>query len=111
MASKFDQFLKDNKIDPRRLIATSRRLERLRPDDRRLKLAKKQGKAAEAPAEGEEPKPPAKPHSGRPVTQRMLKDISAEKRVSGAAKTRLLRAVNQVLSQKKKDPVDLRALF
>ncbi len=110
MASKLDQFLKDNKIDPRRLLSTSRRLERLRPEDRRLKLAKKQGKT-EAAAEGEEAKAPPKPHSGRPVTRRMLQDVSAGKAVSGAAKTRLLRAVNHVLGQKKKDPVDLKALF
>lgn len=111
MASKFDKFLEDNQIDPRRLLATSRRIERLRREDRELKLKKKQGKKAEAPSEGEEQKPPPKPRSGRPVTQRMLKDISAGKSVSGSAKTRLLRAVNRVLEQKKKDPVDLRALF
>ncbi len=110
MASKFDQFLEDNKIDRRRLLATSRRLERLHREDRELKLKKRQGKV-EGAGEGEEQKAPPKPRSGRPVTDRMLKDIAAGKRVSGAAKTRLLRAVNHLLQQKKKDPVDLRALF
>jgi len=31
--------------------------------------------------------------------------------ISGPQKTRLLRAVNHLLGQKKKDPVDLRKLF
>jgi hypothetical protein len=110
MASKFDQFLNDNKIDPRRLLATSHRIEQLHREDRELKLKKKQGKL-EAAGEGEEQKPPPKPRSGRPVTRRLLQDVSAGKPVSGAAKTRLLRAVNHVLQQKKKDPVELKALF
>jgi hypothetical protein len=41
----------------------------------------------------------------------MLASVSAGKVVSGAQKTRLLRAVNKILEQRKKDPVDLRALF
>jgi hypothetical protein len=112
MATKFAQFIQDNKIDPRRLIATSKRMERLRPTDRRTKLLKSQAKASGKPA-GEEGDKKAleKPHSGRPVTPRLIQDASGGKAVSGAAKTRLLRAVNRVLEQAKKSPVDLRALF
>jgi hypothetical protein len=40
-----------------------------------------------------------------------LNNVLAGKPVAGPAKTRLLRAVNYILAQKKKDPVDLRALF
>jgi hypothetical protein len=113
MASKFAQFLKDNKIDPRRLLAASHRMERLQPEDRRLKFEKRKAKgspAAPAASDGEA-KPPSKPRSGRPVTQRLLDAATNGKPVTGPAKTRLLRAVNRVLEQRKKAAVDLRAVF
>jgi hypothetical protein len=109
MASKFEQFLQENQIDARRVITASREVERLRPVDRQIKLKKylvkagKAGEGAQAPTD--------KRRSGRPVTQRLLNDLAGGKRVSGAAKTRLLRAVNRLLEQKKKDPIDLRVLF
>jgi len=110
MATKFDQYLQDNKIDPRRILAVSAKLEQLRPEDRKIRLQKRstKGEKPAAPAEGEKP---AKRRSGRKVTPRLLASISAGKAVSGPAKTRLLRAVNALLVQKKKSPVDLRALF
>ena len=108
MASKFSQFLADNQLDPRRIVAASRALEKLRPEDRKIRLTRRQARASEKPAEGEKP---GKPRSGRPVTQRLLNDATAGKPVTGPAKTRLLRAVNRVLEQKKKEPADLRKLF
>ncbi|MCA9594774.1 MAG: hypothetical protein KC776_15750 [Myxococcales bacterium] len=112
MATKFAEFLEANKIDPRRLLAVSHRLEQLKPEDRRLKLKKRQGGAESAPAaEGEEKKAPPKPRSGRPVTPQLLNAAKEGKKLSGPGKTRLLRAVNRILEQKKKDAVDLRALF
>jgi hypothetical protein len=110
MATKFAQFLQDNKIDPRRIIVASQELERRRPEDRKLSLAKRTAKkGGEKPAEGAEK--PAKPRSGRVVTDRLLTAVSVGKPVSGPAKTRLLRALNKVLEQKKKSVVELRALF
>ena len=116
MASKFAQFLKDNKIDPRRLVVASRGIERLKVEDRKLKLAKRQAKAAAggqpAPAaEGEEKKAPTKPRSGRPVTSRVLEAATEGKAIPGPSKHRLLRAVNALLELKKKPAVDLRAIF
>lgn len=114
MASKFQQFLDDNKIDPRRVLVASRGIERLTDEDRRLRLAKRRARSGEAKAEGGEggsEQAPQKPRSGRPVTDRLLAEARAGKAITGPAKTRLLRAVNRVLEQKKKDPVDLRALF
>jgi hypothetical protein len=110
--SKFSDFLQGNKIDPRRIGAASAFLERLRPEDRTLKLQKKQSRAKEGgapPAEGAAA--PAKRRSGRPVTPQLLAKALEGKPLAGPGKTRLLRAVNRVLEQKKKDPVDLRALF
>lgn len=110
MASKFEQFLKDQKIDARRVVVASRQIERLRAEDRRLKLERRRGASAAAEGGDDRPATP-KPRSGRPVTSRLLGQARAGEKVSGPAKTRLLRAVNRVLEQKKKDPVDLRALF
>lgn len=110
MATKFAQFLNDNKIDPRRILAVSKRLERLQPEDRKLKAEKKKGKGESASAEGEK-KEPQKPRSGRPVTPRLIEAASIGKPVAGPAKTRLLRAVNRILEQKKKAPVELKTVF
>lgn len=108
-ASKFAQFLADNKIDPRRVRAASRELERLRPDDRAKRLARRTAKKAETkPADGAKPE---KPRSGRPATARLLNAAAAGKPVTGPAKTRLLRAVNHILAQKKKNATDLKSLF
>jgi len=41
MSSKFAEFLEKNKIDARRVMAASRKLEQLRPEDRSIKLAKR----------------------------------------------------------------------
>jgi hypothetical protein len=114
MASKFAQFLTDNKIDQRRILVVSKRIERLQSDDRKLKFeksrAKKSDAPAAAPAEGEK-KAVAKPRSGRPVTPRLITAATEGKPVAGPAKTRLLRAVNHILEKKKKAAVDLRAVF
>jgi hypothetical protein len=112
MASKFVQFLTDQGIDPRRVLTASRAIERLRPEDRKIKLEKRRAKEEDAPAGDDKDKQPLpKPRSGRAVTERLLREASAGKPVSGPAKQRLLRAVNRVLAQKKQDAVDLRALF
>ena len=113
MPSKFAQFLTDNTIDPRRILVASRALERLRPEDRRLKLKQKQARGEDAPTGGDDKNKqrPPKPRSGRPVTPRLLQQAADGKPISGPSKHRLLRTVNRVLEQKKKKPTDLRALF
>jgi hypothetical protein len=109
MASKFSEFLSGKKIDPRRVAAASRAIERLRPEDRAVKLKKRNSRAAEGGGEKTEAGP--KPRSGRPVTPQLLHKALEGKPVTGPGKTRLLRAVNRVLEQKKQDSVDIRALF
>jgi hypothetical protein len=109
LASKFTQFIKDNGIDPRRILLASKQIEQLRPEDRLLKSAKRRGKASGEKAEAAAA--PKKPRSGRAVTRRLLDSATGGKPVPGPAKTRLLRAVNRVLEQKKKSSVELKALF
>ncbi len=107
--SKFAEFLKSKKIDPRRVLVASRKLEQLRPEDRLLRLARRKAKGAEG--EDKPKEAPAKPRSGRPLTARALHAALSGGTLKGPVKTRLLRAVNHVLEQKKTDKVELKALF
>ena len=112
--SKLDTFLKTHKLNPKRVLAVSHKLETLTRADRGIKLAKKQAKKggdAAAPAEGDAKKPAGKPRSGRPVTSRALSSALGGGTISGPTKQRILRAVNYLLEQKKKDKVDLKTLF
>jgi hypothetical protein len=114
MSSKFSDFLKENKLDVRRVYAASKKLEQLKLEDRQLKLKQRKGgddKEKEKAGEEGEKAAPSKPRSGRPVTAQLVAKVEAGKPVSGAAKTRLLRAVNHLLEQKKQSPVELKALF
>lgn len=112
MSSRFSEFLTNEKIDPRRLLVASRQLERLRPEDRKIRLKKRLGKkSADAAAATPEAKDAPKRRSGRTVTPRLISQAQAGATLSGAQKTRLVRALNRVLEQKKKEPVDLRKVF
>ena len=105
--SKLQTFLNDNKLNSKRLLTVSHTLETLQKADRDLKLQRRRNKAAE----GGEKKEVGKPRSGRPVTSRSLSAALAGTTISGPTKQRILRAVNYLLEQKKKDKVDLKALF
>jgi hypothetical protein len=107
--TKFGQFLAAKKVDPRRILSASRELETLRPEDRIIKLKKRQGRKAEGDAAGA--KETRKPRSGRPVTHRALDAALKGGKMSGPTKTRLLHAINHILAQKKQEAVELRTLF
>jgi hypothetical protein len=112
-ANKLSTFLDTNKLNAKRLLAVSHKLETLQRADRMIKLGKRQGKkAAEAgtATEGDK-KESGKPRSGRPVTEVALSAALAGKTISGPTKNRILRAVNYLLEQKKKDKVELKTLF
>lgn len=108
MANKLDQFLIDKKIDHRRLLNASRQLERLRPEDRKIKLTQAQARKRE---DGKNPEGLDKPRSGRTVAKVGLANALAGKRVSGPQKNRILSAVNRILEQRKQKPAALGALF
>lgn len=113
-ATKFADFLKTQKLDPRRLVAASHKLETLQPEDRAIRLAKRQAKKGDAPpppAEGAEKVVPKKPRTGRPVTQRAMEAAMSGTAISGPTKTRILKAINHLLEQKKQPKVELKALF
>ncbi len=108
--TKFAQFIATKKLDPRRILMVSHELEKLRPEDRAIKLTKRLAKMGDAPAEGAV-KETRKPRSGRPVTPRAIDAAVSGKSVSGPTKTRLLNAVNHILELKKQEKVGLRDLF
>ena len=112
--NKLSTFLSTNKLNPKRLLAVSHKLETLQRDDRAAKLQKRQAKGTDgtpAPAAEGEKKEIKKPRSGRPVTDRALAAALKGSTISGPTKQRILRAVNYLLEQKKKDKVDLKQLF
>ncbi|HET8932632.1 MAG TPA: hypothetical protein VFN67_04290 [Polyangiales bacterium] len=110
--SKLQDYLKQQKIDPRRLLAASHKLEASRPEDRVTRLAKKKAKGGDESAKEAAAKKPQR--SGKPLSGPTLdRALSAESSsaVSGAAKTRILRALNSVLATKKQPEVTLKDLF
>ncbi len=109
MPSKLEQFLADKKIPTRQLLVVSKHLEGLRPEDRKLKLAKRRGKGENA-SEADK-KATGKPRSGRPLTPTNLVKIFTGKDVTGPTRTRVLRAVNTILERRKQDKVQLADLF
>jgi hypothetical protein len=110
--SKLQDYLKQQKIDPRRLLPASHKLEASRPEDRVTRLAKTRLKSGdEAAKEAAKEAAARKPRSGKPLTQPTLNRALAGGVVSGAAKTRVLRALNSVLAQKKQPEANLRDLF
>ncbi len=105
--TKLQAFLATHKLNTKRLLAVSHSLETLRPEDRTLRLQRRKNKKAE----GGDKKEVAKPRSGRPVTPRAMSAALSGGTVSGPTKQRILRAVNFLLEQKKKDKVELKTLF
>jgi hypothetical protein len=111
MSTKIEAFLKEKKIDPRRVLVASSKIEGLRREDRAIRLKERQARKTEEGAKKKEGETRQKPRSGRPVTRRALAAALSGKELSGPAKTRILRAVNAVLEQKKLEKVALANLF
>jgi hypothetical protein len=114
MSSKLESFLSEKKIDRRQLLAVSKDLEALRPEDRALRMTRRAGKKAEggeADKKDGAAKESRKPRSGKPVSSAALGKILAGKPVSGPTKTRVLRAVNAILERKKQSKIELSAIF
>jgi hypothetical protein len=111
MPSKLQTFLADNKIDQRQLLAVSHKLESLRAEDRAIRLTKKRGAKSEDAAAKEKAKSAGKGRSGRPLNASTLAKVFASTPVPGPTRTRVLRAVNALLERRKKDKVELSALF
>ena len=108
--SKLNDFLSKNKIDPRRLLTASQHIESHRPEDRTLRLARRQAKE-EGASDAVKELAAKKPRSGRPVTRPLLHQALAGTAVSVMARRKITRAVNHILEQKKKSAVASVDLF
>jgi hypothetical protein len=111
MASKISEFFAEKKIDARRILIASKKIEGLQPEDRTIRLKERVARHSEDGMTDEMKKNRVKPRSGRPVTKQTLAAAIQGKSLSGPQKTRILRAINHVLQQRKQDPVDLRVVF
>ena len=107
--TKLADFLTTNKIDPRRVVLASTKIEGRTAEDKKLAATKKAMKAGKAEKNEEVLK--QKPRSGRPVTGAGLSKAMLGRDIGGPVKTRIVRAVNAVLTTKKKPEVTLRDLF
>ena len=111
--NKLSTFLDSNKLNPKRLLAVSHKLETLQRDDRTIKLGKRQGKKAATPA----PRRRRQDEVGEAAlgssrdAARARRRADGRRPISGPTKQRILRAVNYLLEQKKKDKVELKTLF
>ena len=109
-ATKFCEFVTSKKLHLGRIVAASKELEGLLPEDRTIRLNKRNGRKGDAAPDAK--KETRKPRSGRPVTDRALAAaMSGAEAISGPTKTRILKAVNFLLEQKKQDKVELKVLF
>ncbi len=106
--SKLGDYLEKHKIDPRRVLAASARIEALKPEDRAIRLARKRAKNGD---EGAKELAAKKRRSGRPVSPPTLNRALAGGALNGRARARVVRAVNAVLSHKSKGEAKLSDLF
>jgi hypothetical protein len=108
--SKLKEYLDKEKIDTRKLLATSKRLEKMTPQDRKIRLARKKV-AGGKPTDADKETAQMKRRSGKKLTAPTLKKALAGQTLSKGAKKRVTRAVNAVLAQKKKGEAKLADLF
>ena len=108
--SKLSDWMTKNKVDARRVVAISKDLEGHRREDRALKALRAKVKAGKA-GDDEKEKAKQKPRSGKPVSTPTLEKAMRGATIPGPAKTRIIRAVNAILTQKKKGEVQLKDLF
>jgi hypothetical protein len=106
--SKFKEYLEKQGIDSRRVLVASKKIESLRPEDRAIKRMRQLSKKEDSSKKDTDSK---KPRSGRPVASPTLAKAIKGEALSGAAKNRILRAVNAVLKQKSKPEATLSDLF
>lgn len=108
--SKLSDFLSKSKIDSRRLLAASKGIESFGREDRAIVLARRTAKSASA-TDAIKEVAKTKKRSGRPVGAPTLNAALRGEKISQPARQRITRAVNQVLTQKKRDAVTSKDLF
>jgi hypothetical protein len=105
--SKLSDYLKKHKIDPRRVVAASRTLEALQPEDRKVRLARKTAN----PDDATKQLAAKKRRSGRPVSPPAMARALTGQPLPRRARARIVRAVNAVLAHKSKSEAKAADLF
>jgi hypothetical protein len=106
--SKLSDYLQKNKIDPRRVTAASKELEALRPEDRKIRLARVNAKGGD---ENAKEVAAQKRRSGRPLSRPAIARALAGSPVTRKTRARIVRAVNAVLAHKSKGEAKAADLF
>lgn len=109
--SKLSDFLEKEKIDPRRLLSVSAKLEGLRSEDRDIRLARRMTRGGKDVSDSVKELAAKKPRSGRSVSRPTLDRALRGESVSAGARRRIGRAVNYIRQQRKQDPIATPELF
>ena len=109
--SNFSEFIQQNEITAAALVATSKGLENFTSSDRELMSKRHVARGAKDKKSYEELNLAKAAHSGRGVSINTVNRAIAGTKLSRLARGKLLRAVNALLVQQKKDAVDVLALF
>jgi hypothetical protein len=106
--SKLSDYLKKHKVDARRLLPASKKLEGLQPEDRKIRLARIMAKGGDEKAKELAGK---RRRSGRALSQPTLQRALAGTPLTRRARGRIVRAVNAVLAHKTKTEAKATDLF
>ena len=109
--SKLSDFLEKEKIDPRRILSVSAKLEGLRREDRKIRLARRVARSGNEASDAVKELAAKKPRSGRSVSRPTLDRALRGEKVSPGARRRIGRAVNYIRQQRKQDPIATPELF
>jgi hypothetical protein len=104
--SKLSDYLKKHKIDPRRVVAASKELEALRPEDRKIRRAREAAKGGD---ESAKELAAQKRRSGRALSRPAIARALAGSTVTRKTRGRIVRAVNVVLAHKTKGKGEAKA--
>ena len=107
--TKLADTLKKHKIDARRVLSTSKALEQRGDED--VKLARDKSLMKAGKLDKNEERAKLKPRSGRPVTAPMMARALGGQTVPGPVKTRIVKALNAMLTAKKQPEIGLRDIF
>ena len=105
--SKLSDYLKKHKIDGRRVLSASKELEALRPEDRVIRLERKNASTDDAKKEAAA----KKRRSGRSLSRPALDRAMAGQKLTRRGRARVVRAVNAVLAHKSKGTAASTDLF
>jgi hypothetical protein len=110
MTTKLEQFLAKEKIDRRRIVVASRQIEKLGDEDRAIRLARRKVRSGK-PTDADKETAAKRSRSGKPVSIVTIEKALAGKPLTSHQKQRVTRAINRILTQKKKSEVTNADLF